>query len=130
MQLSEMTADELLVYRIRQSKAKRQGLPAPKRPLASSKPGEPPRSILNYLRKFLFFAWDAASQSVVIGPALFSGAQGTAPRTLEEGGRAITFNGHTVFIKPRPFMRPAFDAELPGVPRLWADAAASFGRDA
>ncbi len=125
--LAEMTIDELLVYRIRATEAKRQGRPKPKRPLASSKPGEPPRSVLGYLKKFLFFAYDAANKSVVIGPAQFAGAGGTAPRALEEGGKVVMINGHSVTIKPRPYMRPAFDAERPRIPQLWQQAAAQFG---
>ena len=94
--------------------------------MASSKPGEPPRSVVGYLKKFLYFAYDPATKSVVVGPALFGGGGGTAPRTLEEGGKAITYGGKTVTIKPRPYMRPAFQAELPTVPKLWQQARAQF----
>lgn len=125
--LGEMTPDEILAYRIAATEAKRAGRPRPKRPLASSRPGEPPRSVLGYLRKFIYFAWDPQAKSVVVGPAQFGGAGGQAPRVLEEGGRAVLYNGQTITIRPRPYMRPAFDAELRGLPKLWAEAAAKFG---
>lgn len=124
--LGEMSADELLQYRIAQAAAKRAGRAAPKRPLASSKPGEPPRSILGYLRRFIYFGWDPATHSVVIGPALFGGASGTAPRVLEEGGMTVNYKGKTLTIKPRPFMSPAFQAELVELPKIWQQSVSSF----
>lgn len=123
--MSDLTPDELLTYKIIAARAKKEGRPRPKRPLASSKPGEPPRSVLGYLKKFLYFAYDAGTKSVVIGPALFGG-KGTAPRTLEEGGKAVIYGGKTVTIKPRPYMGPAFRAELPGLPKLWQQARPQF----
>jgi hypothetical protein len=125
--IGELTADELLAYRIAAAEAKRQGRPRPKRPLAASRPGEPPRSILGHLRKFIYFAWDPSTKSMVVGPALFGGASGSAPRTLEEGGTAVLYNGRTITIAPRPYMRPAYEAEKPALPKLWQDAAANFG---
>ncbi len=124
--MSELTPDELLVYRIAAASAKRHGRPRPKRPLASSKPGEPPRSVLGYLKKFIYFAYDASAGSVVVGPALFGGAKGDAPKTLEEGGTVVIYGGRAVTIKPRPYMRPAFQAELPGLPQIWRQAASQF----
>lgn len=125
--LSEMTPDELLAYRIRVDRAKRDGEPRPKRPLASSRPGEPPRSRLGYLRKYLFFAWDATTKSLVVGPARFNGAKGIAPTTLEYGG-TVTIGNRRVRIQPRPYMRPAFEAEQKQLPQRWAEAAAKFGK--
>jgi len=128
--LGELTPDELLAYRIQAEEAKRYGRPRPKRPLASSKPGEPPRSVTGKLKRHIYFGWDAATKSLVVGPALDAGASGTAPQTLEQGGKAVLIGGKSVRIKPRPYMRPAFDAERPALPKLWADAAAQFGRSA
>jgi len=126
--LGEMSDDELVVYRIRARAAQKQGAKAPRRPLASSSPGEPPRSVLGHLKAFLFFAYDARRGSVVIGPALFNGARGTAPRTLEEGGEVETPSGRRIRVAKRPYMRPAFEKELDGLPALWAGAANDFGR--
>ena len=57
---------------------------------AVSKPGEPPRahrgkSGNSPLRELIFFAFDDATNSLVIGPTPFRGAA-IAPRTLELGG--------------------------------------------
>lgn len=60
-----------------------------------SKPGEPPRSHEGSLRRFLNFAWDPRSQSLVVGPektnqVFFTDAmrpvKGTVPGVLEQGG--------------------------------------------
>lgn len=52
-----------------------------------SKPGKPPKSHKGLLKKFLYFAWDPASRSVVVGPARLSGnGLGDAPEVLERGG--------------------------------------------
>jgi hypothetical protein len=59
-----------------------------------SGPGEPPRSHVGTLRKFLNFAWDPRSQSPVVGPektnqVFFDGAMrpvtGTVPGVPEHG---------------------------------------------
>ena len=36
----------------------------------SSKPGQPPKSHSGVLKKFIYFAFDPSSRSVVVGPAL------------------------------------------------------------
>lgn len=81
---------------------------------ASKVKGKAVRRPASPLRELLFFGYDAARQSVVIGPAL-GGAKSGAPRTLEEGGAAtIKVFGRKVraSIAPRPTMGPAFRAEL------------------
>lgn len=54
-----------------------------------SKPGEPPHSHRGLLRKFLFFAYERDSKTVVIGPELLTVAagyeRGTVPAALEYG---------------------------------------------
>lgn len=56
----------------------------------------PPKSVTGILKKFLFYGYDAFSQTVVIGPVKlnqlsFDGygkpSAGTIPQVLEEGGR-------------------------------------------
>lgn len=63
-----------------------------------SDPGQPPSSHTGLLKRFLFFAYDALRQSVVVGPVptnqvFFDGnrkpVRGTVPEVLEYGG-AIT----------------------------------------
>ena len=60
----------------------------------ASKPGQPPSSHVGLLKDFLFFAYDPATKSVVIGPALLNQklrgdatrpASGTVPEALEYG---------------------------------------------
>lgn len=76
------------------------------------------------LREFIFFAYEPATRSVVIGPAKLN-KPGNAPAALEYGGPStIERDGKTVAInvRARPFMRPAFEqvrAELPGI---WRDS--------
>lgn len=78
------------------------------------------------LREYLYFAYDADEKTVVIGPELFRAAksQGVA-EALEHGGSVqVTKGGGKVkveFIRPRPFMQPAFEKELPNAPKLWAE---------
>lgn len=116
--LAELTHEERQRYRIRQEYARRDGLAPPRRPLAHSKPGEPPRMIEGSIRRFLFFSYDAENRSVVIGPTLINSQTG-APRTLEEGGTVITRRG-SFRILPRPYMKPAFEANINKLPRLLA----------
>lgn len=119
--LSEMSEKEVISFERAKRRAAKEGKPTPRRPNASSKPGEPPRVVLGMLKKFLYFAYDARTGSVVIGPAKLGGGS-DAPPTLEDGGHVTLPNGKTVEIKARPFMKPAFAAELPRVPSLWAGA--------
>lgn len=91
----------------------------PKRPLAHSRPGEPPRSVTGLLKHNIFFEYDPQAHSVVIGPAVLPGIGGATVLTALEFGGTVNDDGHNVFLQPRPFMRPAFDAELPHVLDLW-----------
>jgi hypothetical protein len=105
-----------------------------------SPPGTPPSSHVGTLRKLIFFSFDPAQKSVVIGPTLFR-ASSDVPRTLEEGG-TVRADGRTIWVRrkpgrdakgrfvsagidviqtsgrwvyrPRPYMRPAFEAERRG----------------
>lgn len=119
--LAEMTSQERQRYRIRQEYAKRQGLPKPKRPLAPSKPGEPPRMRVGLIKKLMFFAYDPGNRSVVVGPAIIDNPTG-APETLEYGGFVETPNGR-FRIEARPYMNPVFDEMVPQLPRFLAGEA-------
>ncbi len=90
---------------------------------AISEVGQPPSSHNGLLRKNIFFAYDAARKSVVIGPILINDARraGEAPRLLELGGtRDVTVKGKSgrgkyvlkQFYNARPYMMPAFRTEL------------------
>lgn len=110
--------------------------PKPKRPLASSKPGEPPRSVTGLLKKFLFFVYDAKKKTVVIGPAKLNSSSG-APSILEKGGTAtitrsrfVTRGGkkklerttRRVAIKKRPYMNPALKKNKKKIAELYRDS--------
>lgn len=85
----------------------------------------PPYSHVGLLRNLIFFAFDADRRSVVVGPVLINSPTG-APENLEYGGHADLpiAGGRTrrVTIAPRPYMGPALDAELPGLPAMWQDS--------
>lgn len=91
-----------------------------------SPPGSPPHGHVGLLRKFIFFSWDNDRRSVVVGPAKLNGrASSDAPKALEYGGwfNRRGRNGPRVANYPaRPFMGPAFDANLPKLPKMWAGA--------
>ena len=85
----------------------------------TSKPGKPPFSHTGLLKNFIYFGYDTARRSVVIGPVVLAGNSGKAPSTLESGGTVTLPDGHKARIEPRPFMGPAFTAEIEKVPDLW-----------
>ena len=95
---------------------------------AASAPGQPPSSHVGLLKKFIFFAYEPARQSVVIGPARLNQKTGNALSALEYGGRTQIVSRNrrrqrtvrTVHIQPRPFMGPAFEKEKPKLPAMWA----------
>lgn len=91
----------------------------------TSAPGQPPFSHTGLLRQFLLFAYDQGRRSVVIGPVALNQRHRDAPRLLEAGGTALRQRrGRVVAVRyaARPFMQPAFAAELPALPARWRDA--------
>jgi hypothetical protein len=88
-------------------------------------PGSPPSSHTGLLRKFIFFGYDPAKQSVVIGPAALNAKNTGAPKTLEHGGATTIEVGKQkkrVTIQARPFMGPAYEKEKPKLPQMWQDS--------
>jgi len=87
-----------------------------------SQPGQPPSSHVGDLKRLIWFAYEPTSQSVVIGPMRFK--QGEAPNLLEFGGQATRQRRggakHIAVYRPRPFMGPAMEKELPQLPSYWA----------
>ena len=77
----------------------------------TSAPGQPPSSHVGTLKRLIFFGYDASAKSVVVGPVL-GGNSPEAPRVLEEGGPEKLRSGKTGHYRARPYMRPAFEAEL------------------
>ena len=96
----------------------------------SSAPGETPKGHTGDLKKRIYFAFDPNRRSVVIGPTTFDRRTGEELAALETGGMTtITESASAgarrrrrVFIKARPFMLPAFNAELPTASVNWAKA--------
>ena len=87
-----------------------------------SNPGEPPSSHIGLLKKFIFFGYDPSARSVVIGPVWLSQkGRGEAPALLEHGGLGKVGKQRARY-RPRPFMGPAFEKELPKLPDLWRDS--------
>ena len=89
-------------------------------------PGQPPSSHTGLLKKFIFFGYDAARQSVVIGPTrLNQKGRGEAPPLLEYGGKTtLKRRGkrQRTTYKARPYMGPAFEKEKPQLPAMWRDS--------
>jgi len=92
-----------------------------------SRPGQPPHSHTGLLKRFIFFGYDPATDSVVVGPVGFK--RSNAPRVLEYGGvttvtrfRRGKVTRRRVRIAPRPYMGPALAKELPKFPELWRDS--------
>jgi hypothetical protein len=81
----------------------------------ASVPSKPPSAHNRKLKDLIFFSYDFATKSVVIGPTPFRA--GTAPRVLEEGGIAVIKKRGTErvirrVIRPRPYAGPALAAEI------------------
>jgi len=95
---------------------------------AVSQPGQPPSSHVGTLKRLIFFGYDAAAKSVVIGPMPFNG-QATVPELLEQdhvAGTTRRARGKsrgevvTMTYRARPFMGPAMEQEKKKLPSLWA----------
>ena len=97
----------------------------------ASPSGSPPSSHTGLLKKFIWFGYEPAKRSVVIGPARLSKAgRGEAPHLLEYGGTGTvkrrgpsaslrTGKHKRAKVRPRPFMGPAFEKEQPKLPAMW-----------
>ena len=122
--LEELTEEQLKAYQRAVAIAKKSGKPKPRRPMQSSKPGQPPRSHLGLLKRFILFGYDRDSNAVVIGPARLNGVAGgpRALEALEEGGQSKNAKGKTISVEARPFMGPALAKEQPKLPALWANS--------
>lgn len=80
-----------------------------------SQPGQPPTNRKGLLKRFIFYSWDATTQSVVVGPEKLPGAKTYTPAALE-GTRPRRQ------LQPRPFMGPALDQARDKLPELWQGA--------
>lgn len=78
-----------------------------------SEPGSPPSGHAGNLKRLIYFSYDPQQKSVVTGPTPFG--VGEAPRLLEMGGVSVFGKRY----RPRPFMKPAFDAEQPNAAKMF-----------
>jgi hypothetical protein len=94
-----------------------------------SAPGQPPSSHSGLLKRFIFFGYDEARKTVVVGPMRLNQKIGAAPEALEHGGESEIVEGlrgkrrkRKVRVRARPFMGPAMEQEIPKFPSLWANS--------
>lgn len=123
--LGEMSEENRNAFRTRQQIAKREGKPAPTRPFAPSRPGEPPRVITGLLKKFTYYVFDPATQSVLIGPVKLNQKSDGVPEALEYGGRSTNAKGEPIRIDARPWMTPANAIAMKQLPGMWANSVTS-----
>ena len=122
IRVGEMSPEQAERYAARVERAARDGQPRPRRPEAVSEPGETPRSHTGLLKKFIFYAYDPRSESVVVGPTIQGAAKDrNAPKTLEFGGRVTTRQGN-FRVEPRPYMGPALDVSRPTFAAMWRNS--------
>lgn len=90
----------------------------------SSPAGSPPSVHAGQLRDLLFFGYDTATGSTVVGPVPFKA--GTVPKLLEFGGTAprTDRSGKTVTATyaGNPFMKPALTKAEPSLPPMWQNS--------
>jgi len=91
----------------------------------SAPPGQPPHSHEGSLRRLIYFGYDPATDSVVVGPVGFK--RTGAPHLLEFGGKTEIQRRRLgkvvrtrVTIAQRAFMGPALEKERPELPKRWA----------
>jgi len=95
-----------------------------------SKPGQPPKIHTegDFNPKKILFGYDTNSDSVVVGPVR-TNSRHNAVETLEKGGNVPIYMGRrrkrklikTVYVRARPFMRPAEELMRPDFESAWAD---------
>ncbi|MEX0744244.1 MAG: hypothetical protein WD118_01470 [Phycisphaeraceae bacterium] len=93
-----------------------------------SAPGNPPLYHTRLLKDGIYYAFDPAARSVVIGPVRLNtpsptGTSQTVPELLEHGG-AVRRDGRLRMYRPRPYMGPARVAAEKKLPEFWRRAAA------
>lgn len=90
----------------------------------ASEPGQPPSGHVGTLKRLIFFGYEHATESVVVGPLQFKSAAGTTNgASLLELGGTTTLNTRgkrqRARYRARPFMAPALEQEAPNFPNLF-----------
>ena len=109
----------------------------------SSMPGDPPFVQTGLLKRFIFYGFDVARRSVIIGPEKLSGLVAEhAAESLEYGGESTTWDKgwsavdgrarstkvyRRITIRARPYMRPAFAAGMKKLPEFWQQSVQKAG---
>lgn len=122
-----------LVRKTARRSMKKVGPNAPPAPAGSA-----PRSRKGLLKRFIFYVFDPASKTVIVGPALLPRCRRnvTVPQVHEHGGTTWTVvrkirweKGRRKIIKRkarvtyprRPYMEPALEKVRPQLPQFWKD---------
>jgi len=97
-----------------------------------SAPGQPPHSQTGLLKSFIYYGFNPAQRSVVVGPARIQGAQSygpmTVPELLEKGGIVRGRDGKMHRYEARPYMAPAFErSKEEKLDELWRDSIKKYG---
>ncbi|MEW4451289.1 hypothetical protein AB1L30_01260 [Bremerella sp. JC817] len=95
-----------------------------------SRPGRPPKIHTEgkFSPKLILFGYDKTNDVVIVGPVRTNSLH-NAVQTLEHGGRVPVYMGSrrkrrlvkSVFVKARPFMRPAEEELRPTFQAKWAN---------
>lgn len=91
----------------------------------ASRQGEPPKYREGSLRRLLFYAFDPAAESVIVGPVGFGRSE--LPLVLEQGGLVTVTSRRdrkrkTKRIEARPYMVPALDRAAPELPEIFGQS--------
>lgn len=88
-----------------------------------SKPGQPPKSRRGLLKRYIFYGFDLAKRSVIIGPQKIHGLKGKTPNVLEYGGNVKGKKRHITSSKvsARPYMGPAFREGKKRLASFWSN---------
>lgn len=90
----------------------------------SKKTGKKKIQKVSPLREHIYFVYEPATRSVIVGPVKLSGKLGDAPHALEFGGQSVINvfgKPKSVTISPHPFMGPALESQSPKAAGYWAD---------
>jgi hypothetical protein len=87
----------------------------------SAAAGQPPSVHVGDLRQRLYFGYDVATRSVVVGPVKFG--SGDVPNLMEFGG-TVTRRGRALHYLPHAYMGPALRAETAAgtIPPQWRNS--------